>query len=589
MLTIKSVTLRNFQSVGNVQQGVNLAEPNITLVLGENLDLGGSGQKNGVGKTAFVSAICYGLYGEAIGKIKKDNLINKINGKDMLVTIDFEINSTAYRIERGRKPNVLRFFVNGKTFGSNEVDEAQGDNKETQAEIEKVVGMSCDLFRHIVSLNTEVLPFLSLSANDQRNIIEELLGITKLSEKANKLRELIKITKDDIKEEEWKNKSAIENNKRIEDNIKSIEISSSAWEKSKQKRISNLEQDIINYSDVNIDDEISFHKHNEKVSENIQSVTILTKEIKKINSQVKEIDAKIKSIEERLASLDDNECPTCKQGIHSDLHHSIEKECKIQLTNCQLESFNLHQKKEEVNNALNSINTDTLKETFYNGVEEAYKHQAYIENIIEKLNTEKNSVNPYVEQIDRLKLTAIQEISYEKINELSKKRDHQEFLLKLLTNKDSFIRRKIIDHNLSYLNSRLSFFLDKMSLPHEVKFRSDLEVEITQYGKDYDFANLSRGEKTRLVLSLSWSLRDVYESLNDRVNIILVDELIDSGLDTSGVESALAVLKQMVRDSNRTCYLISHRDELIGRVDEILKVTKENGFTTFSKADTNLI
>jgi DNA repair exonuclease SbcCD ATPase subunit len=168
-------------------------------------------------------------------------------------------------------------------------------------------------------------------------------------------------------------------------------------------------------------------------------------------------------------------------------------------------------------------------------------------------------------------------------------KDHQDFLLNLLINKDSFIRKKIIDQNLLYLNNRLSHYLAALGLPHEVKFMSDLEVEITQYGRDFDFDNLSRGERTRLILALSLSFRDVYESLNDKINLLFIDELIDSGLDTSGVESALAVFKAMIREQHRNVFLISHRDELIGRVTSVLKVVKEGGFTSFDSTDTNLI
>ena len=161
-------------------------------------------------------------------------------------------------------------------------------------------------------------------------------------------------------------------------------------------------------------------------------------------------------------------------------------------------------------------------------------------------------------------------------------------MLKLLTSKDSFIRKKIIDQNLSYLNSRLSVYLSKVGLPHDVKFKSDLEVEITQYGRDFDFDNLSRGERTRLILSLSWAFRDVYESLNGKINLLFIDELIDGGLDTNGVENSLSVLKKMTRENQRSIFLISHRDELIGRVSSVLKVVKEGGFTSFESTDTHL-
>jgi DNA repair exonuclease SbcCD ATPase subunit len=125
-----------------------------------------------------------------------------------------------------------------------------------------------------------------------------------------------------------------------------------------------------------------------------------------------------------------------------------------------------------------------------------------------------------------------------------------------------------------------------MGLPHEVKFLNDLSVEITEIGRDLDFDNLSRGEKNRLILSLSWAFRDIFESLNSPINLMFIDELIDNGTDTIGVEAAIAVLKKMHRDRDKQIFLISHREELMGRVSNVLNVVKENGFTTFSKETT---
>jgi DNA repair exonuclease SbcCD ATPase subunit len=193
-----------------------------------------------------------------------------------------------------------------------------------------------------------------------------------------------------------------------------------------------------------------------------------------------------------------------------------------------------------------------------------------------------DEVDPYQEQIDDLKHTAIQEISWDNVNMLNSMKDHQEFLLKLLTNKDSFIRKKIIDQNLAYLNNRLTYYLDKMGLPHQVSFLNDLNVEITQLGQDLDFDNLSRGERNRLILSLSFAFRDVWENLYQSINLLFIDELIDAGMDAAGVEAGLAVLKKMARERSKNIYLISHKDELVGRVNNVLRVTKESGFTSYS-------
>jgi DNA repair exonuclease SbcCD ATPase subunit len=220
--------------------------------------------------------------------------------------------------------------------------------------------------------------------------------------------------------------------------------------------------------------------------------------------------------------------------------------------------------------------------TYYDTLEQALKHQNNLKSLETQLEVKAGESDPYQEQIDELKHTAMQTVSWDRVNELSSLKDHQEFLLKLLTSKDSFIRKKIIDQNLAYLNNRLTYYLDKMGLPHSVLFQNDLSVLITQLGQDLDFDNLSRGERNRLILGLSWSFRDVWESLYQGINLLFVDELIDNGLDASGVEGALAVLKKMSRERKKNIFLISHKDELIGRVNNVLKVIKENGFTSYA-------
>jgi ABC-type glutathione transport system ATPase component len=219
---------------------------------------------------------------------------------------------------------------------------------------------------------------------------------------------------------------------------------------------------------------------------------------------------------------------------------------------------------------------------FYDKESDAIQHRANLANLETQLVTKTADVDPYVEQIDDMKNQALQEVNYDTLNELTRLQEHQEFLLKLLTSKDSFIRKKIIEQNLSYLNARLTHYLDRIGLPHTVVFQNDLTVSIEELGRELDFDNLSRGERNRLILSMSWAFRDVFESLYQPINVLFIDEMIDSGLDTSGVEAALALLKQMSRERHKSIWLVSHRDELAGRVENILKVIKEGGFTSYS-------
>jgi ABC-type multidrug transport system ATPase subunit len=219
---------------------------------------------------------------------------------------------------------------------------------------------------------------------------------------------------------------------------------------------------------------------------------------------------------------------------------------------------------------------------FYDKESDAIQHQATLTNLEQQIANKSVETDPYSEQIEEMQQQALQQVNYDTLNELTRLQEHQDFLLKLLTSKDSFIRKKIIEQNLSYLNARLTHYLDRVGLPHTVVFQNDLTVSIEELGRELDFDNLSRGERNRLILSMSWAFRDVFESLYQPINLLFIDEMIDNGLDTQGVENALALLKQMSRERRKSIWLVSHRDELAGRVENILKVVKEGGFTNYN-------
>ena len=194
----------------------------------------------------------------------------------------------------------------------------------------------------------------------------------------------------------------------------------------------------------------------------------------------------------------------CNQEIHSDTHDNLKQAAISNEKETQDYLNTLLDKYEDISKELESIGPlDNQPNTFYNTVDQAYNHRSNLESLELQLANKQAESDTYQEQIDELSLNALQEINWDNINVLTAVKEHQEFLLKLLTNKDSFIRKKIIDQNLTYLNSRLTHYLDKIGLPHLVKFQNDLSVEITYLGQDLDFDNLSRGERNRLILSLS--------------------------------------------------------------------------------------
>jgi DNA repair exonuclease SbcCD ATPase subunit len=674
-------------SVGNATQGIDFDRRDLTLVLGENLDLGGDGSRNGTGKTTIINALSYALYGNALSNIRKDNLVNKTNGKNMLVSLDFSVGGQDYRIERGRKPNVLKFYVNHEAQAA--TDEAQGENRETQEVIERIMGMSHDMFKHVLALNTYTEPFLSLKANDQRAIIEQLLGITLLSERADRIKELNRLTRDSISQEEFRIRAEQEANKRIEEQIESLRRRQVMWQKKYDSDLEVLVGQYDELSKINIDVELQAHRdlsvwsNQKKQQETYNSLVARStawkqkhqaelqaagrsyldknrisidielaawaqladynqksKDIADLNKLiercVQDEKKEVKLVEKLRADIEElrnHKCYACGQDFHDANHESVlaSKEKALQeaalqalATNTQWvehtdallklgelgtkpvthykteaeairhasELASLKQavdaKEAEVDpfaeqlTELTEVDPGTQPVTHYDTEAEAIKHSSQVASLLAQITNKHGETDPYTEQINEMTGQALQTVSYDHLNELTRVQEHQDFLLKLLTSKDSFVRKKIIDQNLSYLNSRLTHYLDRMGLPHTVKFMNDLSVNIEELGRELDFDNLSRGERTRLILSMSWAFRDVWESLYHPINLMFIDELIDNGLDTAGVENALGLLKRMSRERNKSVWLVSHRDELAGRVENILKVVKENGFTSYN-------
>jgi len=684
MIVLKNITLRNFLSIGQVTQAVNFDSKELTLILGENLDLGGDGARNGTGKTTLIQGLAYVLFGTPINSIRKDNLINRTNGKSMMVTLEFSANGIEYKIERGRKPNVLKFYVNSNLQDA--TDDAQGENKETQVQIERAIGMTPDMFKHIVALNTYSEPFLAMKANDQRNVIEQLLGITLLSEKADLIKEKIRVNKEHIQQEEFRVKAVEEANKRVQEQIDSVVRRQTLWLRKHEEDVARLVSDYEELSKIDIEAELQAHKdlvvwntkkqqqdaynallarstawqqkHDNDVAEakkayldknffNIEPELTAWAEMSRwladkaeqdtlatlIATQTKSIEKEkklIEKLEREVKSLEENTCYACGQDFHDENHTKVlnAKRSELKTSKEQLQELEnslasnqllvkdlgpkptthykteaeavrhssdlsnlkkvLEDKELETNPFKEQLEEMTVVEvgpaplTHYDTEREAIEHKSTVANLEKAIETKIAETDPYAEQVAEMKAQALQEISFDKINELTKLGDHLKFLQDLLTSKDSFVRKKIIDQNLSYLNARLTHYLDKIGLPHTVVFKNDLSVEITELGRELDFDNLSRGERNRLILGLSFAFRDVWENLYFPINTLFIDELIDSGLDSIGVENSMAILKDMARRRNKSIWLVSHREELAGRVPSVLKVVKEGGFTSYN-------
>lgn len=712
MIKFKELTIRNFLSVGNVTQSLALSDTSLCLVIGDNIDLGSNGNRNGTGKTTIINAINYALFGSAISSIRKDNLINKINNKNMYVTLEFEKGDTTYRVERGRKPNVFKFLVNNKQFvDAEEMDESQGESKRTQIEIERILNVTKDIFQQIVTLNTTTPAFLDMKAADQRDFIENLLGICILGQKAEALKAMIKETKATIlteevtintitasnekiqasidalatKSEEWNNDQSnilrqyadtlesmlkVDTDSEIkkfeiitvyQDNIKAkntittelernlkIVSDSQEWEKTRTSKIAKIESDLLTALKYDVNAEIKKFAEIDAYNQKYQDYNQLQREYANIQQAIEKNEISLSQYQKEKQTLLQNKCFACGQNIN-DEHHQVlltENSNQIAITEETLNTNRAKQAEITPRIADNDVSGITPPKSIFASISEAYTHKNTIEKLQAEGETIKIAVNPFLENIDkayideltvelakydslgdppalssfesindiyeyRNKINKIQhdidskekeqnpfneqikaltdsgfrEISYETINVAKRTLNHQEFIYNLLTKKDSVVRKNIINQNLFLLNNRLKLYLQKLELPYQVTFESDMSVSINNLGNELDFGNLSRGEKTKLIISLSLAFRDVYESLNVPTNLLFVDELLDNGMDYIGVENTVKILKQLISTQNKDIFLVSHREELLsGQVSNILHVIKENGFTSFLAA-----
>ena len=321
-------------SVGNAAQSINFSNKNLVLVIGENLDLGGddAGARNGTGKTTIINALSYVFYGEALTNIRRDNLVNKTNERNMLVSVKFTKNNIDYTIERGRKPGIFKFYANN-IEQKVESNEAQGENRETQQEINGLVGMTLAMFKNIVALNTYTLPFLATKQAEQREIIEQLLGITLLSQKSDLLKEKMKSTKLTLTEEKYKIDSKISSNEKIQESIESLKIRSSAWQTQKEEDIKKFSEAIAELEKVDIKSELDAHKKLQTHNENYIKLLGLNKEKAYNEDSLTKSLANITKTEADLEFSKDAKCPTCEQPLNDDKHKHLTEQLTKNLNN----------------------------------------------------------------------------------------------------------------------------------------------------------------------------------------------------------------------------------------------------------------
>ncbi len=537
---------------------------------------------NGTGKTSLINALVYALYDKTISPIAKDSLINNINKKEMEVTVEFSSNGKRYRVRRFRKMpkigndiHIEEMNVDGNFVS---IAPASPNNK-----IIEIIGMPYELFVRIVVFSTShgsffKMPSRHASQPNQSDFIEELFGLTLLTSKANSLKQVISCTEGDIKVAEGEIETIQRQHRQHQQQVDAAKNRIVDWEEQRQRDVRVLTQKLNMLETVDIEGQRTIH-------ETVRELTTTKNEIlRAIQSTQKDISILDKSKDDTLRELEALEastCPYCRQSYHDERKLY---ECKdtinqvtIELdhsTNVQTElQTHLHEITEELNNYKNQVTVDNIEELI-----ELKAQSAALQARVDSL---KQANNPHEGTIDELEemFNQLPQINYDKLNQLTKLLEHQKFLLKLLTKKDSFVRKALLNKNIPFLNERLQTYLKEMGLPHKVEFTHEMTAKITQFGRELDVGNLSKGQMARVDFALSVAFRDVRQMLHSKLNVWMLDEVLDEGLDGAGIVSAAKLLRRKAQDEDIAMYVISHREEVHGTFDRFVEIRFNQGFS----------
>ena len=306
-----------------------------------------------------------------------------------------------------------------------------------------------------------------------------MLGITLLSEKAEALKEMIKETKDAITQETASIEATKRSNEGIQKSIDNLLTKQSAWRTQHANDLEKIGRAIVELESVDIEAELAKHAELKVYDEKSAKLKSLNKERATLESAIAQAERSVTKYDGELVKLANKTCHACEQELHDHKHEEMTATAQAHLEEARRYYAKVEKDLAKILADISALGELSQRpKTYYDTIEEAFKHQNNLATLESQLNIKAVEVDPYQEQIDELKHTAMQEISWDLVNEFNLIKDHQEFLLKLLTSKDSFIRKKIIDQNLAYLNNRLTYYLDKLGLPHSVTFQNDLTVLI---------------------------------------------------------------------------------------------------------------
>ena len=565
MIIFKKIRWQNFLSTGNVFTEIGLNENNTTLIVGEN----------GAGKSTMLDALSYALFGKAFRKINKPQLINSITQKGMLVEVEFSIGSNNYKISRGIKPTIFEVYQNGILLNQS------AESKDYQEILEKqIIKVNHKSFSQVVVLGSATFqPFMQLPTGQRREVIEDLLDLQIFTTMNVLLKDKISKNNEDVSKNSTSRKLVEQKIKLITEHLSEMQSNNEQLIDEKKLRI---EETNILINDLN-DEYWKYENKRKDLEESIEDEPKISKRINQISQLKHQIEAKRALISDDIKFFKKHEnCPTCTQSISSDFREKTVSDKNIETEKINVALVDLDKQYEETNARLNQIievhmdinnnrmeiqrvktKTNSLIE-YRNTLEEEIKNiskKTFIQNdnkigdLEKELNDIKNAFNELSE--DKLILSAAASLL-----------------------KDGGIKSRIIKQYVPVINKLINKYLSSMDFFVQFELNEEFNETIkSRFRDEFSYASFSEGEKMRINLAILFTWRAVAKLRNSiSTNLLIMDEVFDSSLDSNGTEEFLKIIISLTSDTNT--FIISHKtDQLYDKFSKVIKFEKNKNFS----------
>ena len=569
MIIFEKIKWKNLLSTGNQFTEVKLNTSATSLIIGTN----------GAGKSTILDALTFSLYGKSFRKINKAQLINSTNEKSCLVEIEFTVNSTKWKVERGIKPAVFKIYKDDEPL-----DQSHSALDQQKWLEQNVLKMNYKSFTQIVILgSSSFIPFMQLPSNSRREVVEDLLDIKIFSSMNDIVKSRIRQIKDEIKTLDLKKESLKDKVSMQKDFIEKIENKSKGDIKEKEEKIESL----LNQECSKMNDNENLNLSLVELQNELKDYSNSTEKLREMGNIKGKLSQKIRGIVKEHKFFTDNRvCPTCEQNIEESfrvnrIEDSQNKAQELQegykklqeaIKEEELRESIFKQTSGEISKVLNDISTNNTQISgFQKQIRGLESEIQTITSQIANRNTEHEKLEEYRESLqDTYKLLA------DKKENIS----YYDFTYNLL--KDGGVKSQIIKKYLPLINQQVNKYLQMMDFYINFKLDEEFNETIeTPIHEDFSYSSFSEGEKMRIDLSLLFTWREIARMKNSvNTNLLVMDEVFDSSLDGMGTDEFLKIIKYVIKDAN--IFVISHKTGMEDKFDSLLKFEKVKGFSTLT-------